>query len=169
MTERPRALINQSWSAGRGFESRWRHIFILIFFARCFPFRTAQRSQCKWNKAWPFPCFYRCFKPQIPLIMQDRVYFKPQYSFKLPFQPTSSLVKVMIVPLSRQGTISRGPSYTYFSFKYNTKLLKKLNLHGFQSMLSSSISRLMNWTSLFYQISNLQIQAVNPIKMHITT
>ena len=39
-----------------------------------FPFRTAQRSQCKWTQAWPFTCSHSCFRPQIRLIIQSLVY-----------------------------------------------------------------------------------------------
>ena len=61
-----------SWSAERRFESRLRHFHFEFFVP--FPFRATQLSQCKWNQARPFTCSYRCFRPQILLIIQSHIY-----------------------------------------------------------------------------------------------
>ena len=46
------------------------------------PFRTGQRSRCKWNQACPFTWSHICFRPQIWFIIQGLVYKYLQYSFK---------------------------------------------------------------------------------------
>ena len=83
VAERSKAL-QLSWRglAGCGFESRWRHIiyFHFEFFAPS-PFRTGQRSRCKWNQACPFTWSHSCFRPQIWFIIQGLVYKYLQYSF----------------------------------------------------------------------------------------
>ena len=42
--------------------------FNFEFFAPS-PFRTGQRSPCKWIQAWPFTCSHSCFRLQIRLII----------------------------------------------------------------------------------------------------
>ena len=56
--------------------------FHFEFFAPS-PFRTGQRSRCKWNQACPFTWSHSCFRPQIWFIMQGLVYKYLQYSFKI--------------------------------------------------------------------------------------
>ena len=56
--------------------------FHFEFFAPS-PFRTGQRSPCKWNKAWPFTCSHSCFRLQIRFIIQGLVYKYLQYSFNV--------------------------------------------------------------------------------------
>ena len=55
-----------SWSSGLkrglpgvGSNPTWNIYFHFKFFAPS-PFRTAQRSLCKWNQAWPFACSHSC-------------------------------------------------------------------------------------------------------------
>ena len=55
--------------------------FHFEFFAPS-PFRTGQRSRCKWNQACPFTWSHSCFRPQIWFIIQGFVYKYLQYSFK---------------------------------------------------------------------------------------
>ena len=55
--------------------------FHFEFFAPS-PFRTGQRSRCKWNQACPFTWSHSCFRPQIWFIIQGLVYKYLQYSFK---------------------------------------------------------------------------------------
>ena len=57
--------------------------FHFEFFAPS-PFRTGQRSRCKWNQACPFTWSHSCFRPQIWFIIQGLVYKYLQYSFKDP-------------------------------------------------------------------------------------
>ena len=88
MAERSKALqLSCRGLAGCGFESRWGHIFIMNFFAPS-PFRTGQRSRCKWNQACPFTWSHSCFRPQIWFIIQGLVYKYLQYSFKYSFACT---------------------------------------------------------------------------------
>ena len=47
------------------------------------PFRTAQRSQCKWFQTLPFTCSHSCFRPHIQLIIQGLVYLFPLYTFNM--------------------------------------------------------------------------------------
>ena len=54
--------------------------FHFEFFAPS-PFRTGQRSRCKWNQSCPFTWSHSCFKPQIWFIKQGLVYKYLQYSF----------------------------------------------------------------------------------------
>ena len=54
--------------------------FHFEFFAPS-PFRTGQRSRCKWNQACPFTWSHSCFRPQIWFIIQGLVYKYLQYSF----------------------------------------------------------------------------------------
>ena len=85
MAERSKALTSLSWTgvvwARIPLET---YIFILNFFAPS-PFRTGQRSRCKWNQACPFTWSHSCFRPQIRFIIQGFVYSYLQYSFKYTF------------------------------------------------------------------------------------
>ena len=56
--------------------------FHFEFFAPS-PFRTGQRSRCKWNQACPFTRSHSCFRPQIWFIIQGLVYKYLQYSFNI--------------------------------------------------------------------------------------
>ena len=54
--------------------------FHFEFFAPS-PFRTGQRSRCKWNQACPFTWSHSCFRPKIWFIIHGLVYKYLQYSF----------------------------------------------------------------------------------------
>ena len=67
VAERSKALqLSCRGLAGRGFESRWRHIFSFWIF-HSLPFRTGQRIRCKWNQACPFIWSHSCFRPRYDL------------------------------------------------------------------------------------------------------
>ena len=92
MVTRSKALIYLSRSAGRGFESHWRHIFFILNVS--LPFRSQQLSGAIANeiKHDRFTCSHSCFRPQIRLIIQCLVYLKPQYSFNMNDKFLSSVI-----------------------------------------------------------------------------
>ena len=112
MDERSKALIYLSQSAGRGFESHWRHMHVYFhfdFFAP-FPFRTAQRSQCKWNQAESFTNIHSCFRTQIRLIIQGMYTYNRSIALKTIVQSLSWIVRIWDAKLK-----FRDPSFVVYS------------------------------------------------------
>ena len=111
--------------------------FHFEFFAPS-PFRTGQRSRCKWNQACPFTWSHSCFRPQIWFIIQGLVYKYLQYSFN---RRKSNKVNLNISILLSLGDIiwnisncNRDIKYIYFNTKeyfVMNRYVKKIQLNIF--------------------------------------
>ena len=68
VAERYTALTFLAWTGVVWVRIPLETYFHFEFFAPS-PFRTGQRSPCKWNQAWPFTCIHSCFTLHIRLII----------------------------------------------------------------------------------------------------
>ena len=139
MAERSKALqLSCRGLAGVGSNPAGDIYFHFELFAPS-PFRTGQRSRCKWNQACPFTWSHSCFRPQIWFIIQDLVYKYLQYSFKTPTKRSPH--RFAVACLSTTGRCPmRSRSFLARSNVWDYHLTMKFNLSSIFSLHEKKIS-----------------------------